>query len=95
MLYFNTVKNYSPNFLVIIMTVEQKINITPNGEPQEVFPQREPQSKLSDPDDIFKNDSLSGYSKKYRGNHRSHNRGMGFEAFMRNLWMLRYRQSKR
>ncbi|CAN5305652.1 hypothetical protein BH10PAT1_BH10PAT1_2800 [soil metagenome] len=33
---------------------------------------------------------LTGYSKVYRGNHRSDNRGMGFRAFMRNNWMKVY-----
>jgi hypothetical protein len=30
---------------------------------------------------------IRGYSKHYRGNHRSSNKGVGFKALLRNNWM--------
>ncbi len=40
----------------------------------------------------FKDFELNpGHSKKYRGNHRSHVRGVGIFAFFRNKWMKNIR----
>jgi len=44
------------------------------------------------PKDPFEHEQLSGGfgGNKYRGNHRSHVRGKGIEAFFRDRWMRRY-----
>lgn len=41
----------------------------------------------SKPEDFKDFELRPGHSKKYRGNHRSHVRGVGIFAFFRNKWM--------
>ena len=41
----------------------------------------------SSPEDFSDFKLKTGHPKKYRGNHRSQNRGKGIFAFFRNKWM--------
>lgn len=46
---------------------------------------------INDMDRIISEYSLGeGHSKKYRGKHRSQNKGAGIMAFFRSLWQSRY-----